>query len=162
MLGAYGGWNSVVYFSEEDKNPSRNIPRSLHGGVVLVMVIYLLVVCALLYVLPISQLSTSNLAAADAMKQVSGSQSSKVITAIAVISVLGILNSNLMFVPRILYGLGRDGLFIDKATVVNKGGTPTIALLVSVMTGIFLVILGTFETLMAVYTFFAVAINILL
>ncbi|HEX8331943.1 MAG TPA: APC family permease, partial [Segetibacter sp.] len=29
VLGAYGGWNSVVYFSEEDKNPSRNIPRSL-------------------------------------------------------------------------------------------------------------------------------------
>src|SRR4029077_16603305 len=30
ILGAYGGWNSVIYFAEKDENPSRNIPRSLH------------------------------------------------------------------------------------------------------------------------------------
>ena len=46
--------------------------------------------------------------------------------------------------------------------VVNKGGTPTVALLVSIGSGMLLILLGTFETLMAVYTFFAVANNILL
>ena len=44
VLGAYGGWNTAVYFSEEDKNPGKNIPRSLHYGVLLVIAIYLLVI----------------------------------------------------------------------------------------------------------------------
>jgi APA family basic amino acid/polyamine antiporter len=162
VLGAYGGWNTVVYFSEEDKDPSHNIPRSLHGGVFLVMVIYVLVVCALLYVLPVHQMATSNLAAADAMQRIAGSESAMVITAIALLSVFGILNTTLLFVPRVLYGLGRDGLFISNATVVNKGGTPTVALLVTVGSGLLLTLLGTFETLMAVYTFFGIANNILL
>src|SRR5207247_8612509 len=67
ILGAYGGWNSVIYFAEEDENPGRNIPRSLHAGVLSVIAIYLLVNIALLYVLPLPQIAASKLAAADAM-----------------------------------------------------------------------------------------------
>jgi APA family basic amino acid/polyamine antiporter len=52
VLSAFGGWNAVIYFAEEDTNPQRNIPRSLFGGIALIIVIYLLVNAALLYVLP--------------------------------------------------------------------------------------------------------------
>jgi basic amino acid/polyamine antiporter, APA family len=162
VLGAYGGWNSVVYFAEEDKDPSRNIPRSLHGGVLLVVVIYLLVNLALFYVLTVPQMAASKLPAAGAMSAIFGASGGKIVTALALLSTVGVINAAIMFVPRTLYGLGRDGLFTTKALVVNRGGTPVVALAIGVAAAILLIAIGTFEKLMAIYAFFAVANNILL
>ena len=162
VLGAYGGWNSVIYFAEEDENPGRNIPRSLHGGVLLVIIMYLLVNLALIYVLPISQIAASKLAAADAMQVVFGARGGQIVTALALLSIVGIVNAVLMFTPRTLYALGRDGLFTTRAVVVNEGGTPIVALAVTTLVALILIIMGTFEKLMAIYAFFAVANYIVL
>src|SRR5262249_22953120 len=48
----YGGWQSALYFTEEDPDPQRDLPRSMIGGVAAVVGIYLLVNLALLAVLP--------------------------------------------------------------------------------------------------------------
>ena len=44
----YGGWQSPLYFIEEDRDPARNLPRTMIGGVLSVIGIYLLVNIALL------------------------------------------------------------------------------------------------------------------
>ena len=162
ILGAYGGWNSVIYFAEEDENPGRNIPRSLHAGVLSVIGIYLLVNVALLYVLPLPQIAASKLAAADAMQVVFGARGGQIVTGLALLSIIAIVNAILMFTPRTLYALGRDGLFSSKAIAVNEGGTPVVALAVTVVMATILISLGTFEKLMAIYAFYAVANNIVL
>jgi basic amino acid/polyamine antiporter, APA family len=162
VLGTFGGWNAVIYFAEEDRDPSRNLPRSLFGGVLLVITIYLLVNFALVYVLPISQLAGSKLPAADAMKQIFGAQGGQIVTGLSILSVVGALNAVLMFTPRILFALGRDGLFSTKAAFVNKGGTPAIALLITFVVAVILIATGTFEKIFAIYAFYAVAANILL
>src|SRR6185503_9517068 len=43
VIFTYDGWNGIVYFSGELRNPDRDIPRSMFGGVAAVTVIYLLV-----------------------------------------------------------------------------------------------------------------------
>jgi APA family basic amino acid/polyamine antiporter len=162
VLVAYGGWNSVIYFAEEDENPHRNIPRSLHGGVLLVIGIYLLVNLALLYVLSLPQMAASKLAVADALQVVFGAHSGQIVTALVLLSIIGIVNAILMFTPRTLYALGRDGLFSTRAVVINAGGTPVFALAVTALVAIILIMMGTFEKLIAIYAFFAVANNIVL
>lgn len=162
VLGTFGGWNAVIYFAEEDRDPSRNLPRSLFGGVSLVIAIYLLVNLALLYVLPVSQIAGSKLPAADAMKKIFGAGGGQIVTGLSLLSVLGALNACLMFTPRTMFALGRDGLFSRKAAFVNKGGTPAVALLITVIVALFLILTGTFEKLFAIYAFYAVAANILL
>src|SRR5206468_10074135 len=62
----YGGWQSGLYFAEEDRDPDHDLPRSMIGGVAAVLVVYLLVNVALLLVLPIPDLARSTLPAADA------------------------------------------------------------------------------------------------
>lgn len=47
----YGGWQSALYFTEEDRDPARNLPRSMIGGVLSVIVVYVLINVALLKVL---------------------------------------------------------------------------------------------------------------
>src|SRR5215831_8691784 len=54
VIISYGGWQSALYFTEEDRDPSRNLPRAMIGGVAAVIVIYLLINIALLRVLPMS------------------------------------------------------------------------------------------------------------
>jgi len=161
VLSAYDGWNSVVYFSEEDTKPEQNIPRSLFGGVLLIIVIYLLVNLALLYVLPLSEMAASKFAGADAMSLIFGARGGQIITALALLSIIGIINAMLMFVPRILLALGRDGLFVSKAVMVNKGGTPVFALAMTVLPAIVLTTIGSFESLLGISGFFVVTNTIL-
>ncbi|HET7778206.1 MAG TPA: amino acid permease, partial [Rudaea sp.] len=162
VLSAFGGWNAVIYFAEEDTNPQRNIPRSLFGGIALIIVIYLLVNAALLYVLPMRVMAASKFAGADAINVLFGARSGQVVTALALLSIVGILNALLMFVPRVLLALGRDGLFWRKAASVNDKGTPTVALACTVVPAILMALIGSFEMLLAISEFFAVTIVILL
>jgi basic amino acid/polyamine antiporter, APA family len=39
VLGTYEGWQGPVYFSEENTDPSHSLPRSLYGGILLIIVI---------------------------------------------------------------------------------------------------------------------------
>ena len=92
VLGTYSGWFSCVYFAEEDVDPARNISRSLFGGIAVIIVIYVLVNLALLYVLPLEQLAGSKFAAADAMTVIFGSRSGQIVTTLAILSIVGITN----------------------------------------------------------------------
>ncbi len=62
----------MIYFSEEVKNPGRDIPRALFGGVLTIAAIYLLVNVALLYVLPMSQIAGKEFAAGEAANVIFG------------------------------------------------------------------------------------------
>jgi APA family basic amino acid/polyamine antiporter len=159
VIETYAGWYSPVYFGEEDTNPARNLPRSLFGGVLLVTTIYVSFNLAMLYVLPIGELAASKLPAADAAQAVFGGLTGQVITALALLSIITILNTLLLQTPRIIFALGRDGLFSPKAAAVNPGGTPSVALALTVLIAMILAASGTFETLFALTAFLGLTID---
>jgi len=82
----FGGWQSALYFTEEDSDPRRHLPRSMIGGVLSVLVIYLLVNIALLAVLPVPDLARSTLPAADAARAIFGGGGGEVITLLSLVS----------------------------------------------------------------------------
>jgi APA family basic amino acid/polyamine antiporter len=102
----YGGWQSPLYFIEEDRDPSRNLPRTMIGGVLSVMGIYLLVNIALLKILPMSELSGATLPAADAARVISGAHGRDVIIVLSVISLLPLLNAVMMMGARVVFAIG--------------------------------------------------------
>ena len=73
-----------------------------------------------------------------------------------IVSLLSCINANQMFCTRILYAMSADGLFFRPASRVNTGGTPTLALFLSRAVGI-LFVLGSFERVIAMLSFFFVA-----
>lgn len=161
ILSTYDGWYGPIYFSEENADPARSLPRSLFGGIALIAGIYLLVNLALLYVLPMGQLAGSKFAGGDAMSLLFGERSGQVLTVLALLSLVGIINAIIMACPRTLFGLGRDGLFTSHATRVNRGGTPVVALSVTALIACFLTVVGTFELLLAIGAFFIAVIMML-
>ena len=148
VITTYDGWASPVYFAEEFSEPGRDLPRSLIGGVLAVLVLYLLINLALLHVLPIAQLASSNLPAAAAARALAGPLGGLLITALALVSLLGLINTVVMAAPRILFGLSRDGLLPSFVAQVNGGGTPSAALLLTSTAAAALVLAGSFERLL--------------
>ena len=153
----YGGWQSALYFTEEDRDPSRNLPRAMIGGVAAVIVIYLLINIALLRVLPMSTLAHATLPAADAANVVAGARGSQVITILSLISLPPLLNAIMMIGARIMFAMGRDGFLPRRTAHVNAGGTPTVAMLVTTVVAAALIATGTFRKLVAVASFFLAA-----
>ena len=158
IIGTYNGWNSVCFFAEENENPGKNIPKSLYSGVLLVIAIYVLINIAFFYVLPIQTVAKSSLAAADVANIIFGKNGAIIVTVISIFSLISILNAFMMIPPRILYGLSRDGFFIEKGTIVNKGGTPIVALLVSSLFSLFLICIGSFEVLFSFAAFTSIIV----
>ena len=153
----YGGWQSGLYFSEEDRDPARNLPRSMIGGVVAVIVVYLLVNIALLAVLPIGELARSTLPAADAAQVLAGRRGGEIITILSIVSLPPMLNAILMIGTRILFAMGRDGLLWSRASAVNQGGTPSAAMIATTVVALALIATGTFQRLVAVVAFYLAA-----
>ncbi len=138
----FDGWHTAAYFAEEDADPARNLPKSMLGGLALIVVIYLLVNVAILYILPMPVLQQSKLAAADAIKLLFGEKSGNILTFFLMISILGIVNAQVMFNPRVLYSMSRDGLFLRQGTTVTNGGTPIVVLALSIAAAIVFILTG--------------------
>jgi basic amino acid/polyamine antiporter, APA family len=121
IMGSYDGWMAVAVFAEEDDNPNRNIPKSYLIGALTVTIIYVLINAAILYVLPVSQVALSPLAASDAARAAFGGWSTNLIILIALFSLFSILNAYMMIPSRILYGLSREGFFCKTGNGGKQG-----------------------------------------
>jgi APA family basic amino acid/polyamine antiporter len=150
------GWDGIIYFGEEVKNPGRDVPRGIFGSVLSVMGIYLLLNAAVFYVLPVREVSGNNFALGEAANRIFGVYGDPIIRGIMIVSLLSCINACQMFSTRIIYAMSCDGLFFRGASRVNKGGTPALALLLSGAVGI-LFVLGSFERVIAMLSFFFVA-----
>lgn len=157
VIVTYDGWYEAIYFTEEDVNPARNLPQIMIGGVLVVIVMYLLINLALLHVLTIPQLAASRLPAADAAQIIFGNTSGQLIILLSLLTLLSLINSVLLGATRIIFAISRDGLFASGATSVSAGGTPRFALLMTSMTAMLLVASGTFERIIAIAAIFFVA-----
>ena len=157
VIYTYDGWSSAIYFGEEIRDPGRNIPRSMFGGVALVIVIYLLINVAFLRVVPLGTIAGENLAAGVVARNLFGPAGDTIIRGLTIIAMISAVNSNVLEAPRVLFAMSTDGLFWRGAREVNAGGTPDIALLISTILAAAFIVTGTFETVIAKLAFFFVA-----
>jgi APA family basic amino acid/polyamine antiporter len=149
VLTAYDGWYQPIYMAEENTDPARTLPRAIIRGTLLVVALYLLINFAFLHVLPLPVLAASQLPAADAARVVLPRGGAELVTVISLLTVLSLLNNLLLAAPRILYGIGRDGLLTEKAAIVSQGGTPRMALVLTSVFVVIVILTGSFEQIIA-------------
>lgn len=155
----YYGWEDAVKMAGEVRDPGRNMPRVLIGGALGVTLLYLLLNIAFLHALTPAQMAASDFVARDALAMVLGGDVSVVLTVVGLVVVLAGLNANFLGTPRIPYGLAIDGLGPTFLTGVNRGGTPTAALLLTAGMIFALAVTGTFELLIRFLTFNALVVD---
>ncbi|MBV9911047.1 MAG: amino acid permease, partial [Sinobacteraceae bacterium] len=96
LLTAYDGWYAPIYTAEECVNASRTLPRSIIGGALLVAALYIALNIALLRVMPVQTLAGSTLPVAAAAQRALPQGSSALMTALSILIVLSLINSNVI------------------------------------------------------------------
>ncbi len=147
-LWAFDGWADLSYNGGEVQDPRRNLPRALIGGTLMVIAIYLLANLAYLAVLPIEEMRTSRLVAADVAQRIIGPAGVIFVSVTVMVSTFGTLNTVLFTSPRVFFAMAEDGLFFKPVAAVHpKLGTPWVAIALAAALGTAFVLLRTFEQL---------------
>jgi APA family basic amino acid/polyamine antiporter len=156
VIYTYDGWNGMLYFSGEVRDPGRQIPRAMAGGVLLVIAIYLLLNFAYLHVLPLDRMAGQTLVAATAAREVFGPAGETVVRVVLILSLLSAASAILLITSRVPHAMSEDGLFWSLMRRVSRGGSPVPALVLSALFTMGLLVSGTFDQVLAVTAFFFV------
>lgn len=150
-LWAYDGWNNMPMAAGEVKNPGRNVPLALIGGMIVVLVVYLAVNVAYFHALPIQEVATANSSspvATRAMQTFLGPIATQFVTLAIMVSILGALNGSILTGARVPFAMARDGLFFARiGQLSEKAHVPVGALLIQAVWASVLAMLGTFDQL---------------
>jgi basic amino acid/polyamine antiporter, APA family len=153
-LWAYDGWEDLNLVGSEVKDPQRNFPRALVGGVAFVALLYLLFSAACLKVLPFNEMANSQHVASDVLARVIGHGTATWITLAMVISALGSMNSSILSGARVPYAMARDGIFFKIADGIHpKYRTPGCALIFQGVLASVMALSSTFEELTNLFIF---------
>lgn len=144
---AYDGWNKITFIAGEVKDPQRNVPRSLIGGMVAVTGVYLVMNLAYAYVLPVDEMAASKLVAADAAERCF-THGGRVISLVVMLSTFGALNAIILASARVYFSMARRGVF---PAVIGQAHprfhTPGASLVLQGAWSVLLLFSGTFDTL---------------
>lgn len=129
IMWAYDGWGNVTVVAEEIRNPQRNVPLALAGGVLLLIALYLGANLAYHLTLPAQQIAASQIPAADVAEKLLPGFGSQLTLSILLVSAFGALNSNVLFGPRVLLAVARDTPLVPAWRRIDpRTGTPAIAI----------------------------------
>ena len=163
VLWTYGGWTESSYVGEEIRDPHRNLPWSILLGLGIVTVLYLVVNWVYLLFIPLSQMPSRPLVAAEVMRAALGPIGGTVTALMVASSAFGALNGYVLTSGRILLALGRDHpLFTRLAQIHPRFATPAQALAFNALAAVGMVWIGTFDQIVTYSTvvisiFFAMA-----
>lgn len=155
-LWAYDGWSDLNMVAEEVRDPERNVPLALVGGLVMIGALYMLVNAAVQYALPALAVAQSLSPMSDAVHaSFLGAGAAVVVSAAMVISLTSSLNGVAMSGSRMAFALARDGNFFSGlARVHPRYRTPHVATVWQAILSIcFLLIGGNFRQLFTLAIF---------
>jgi APA family basic amino acid/polyamine antiporter len=154
MLGAlwaYNGWNEVTYVAEEVRDPGRNLPLAIIGGIVVIAALYIFANVMYFYVLSpteIANLSATSSVATEVVTRVLGPGAASVLAAAMAMSIFGSLLISSLVCGRIPYAMARDRIFfraLDRVSARTR--VPIRALIAQAAWGIVLVLSGSYDVL---------------
>ena len=142
ILYAFVGFESVLFTTEETKNPTKTLPRALIINVIVIAVVYFLI--QMIYVNVVTE--SSNDVPLIALGQILMGGAGVVIVIIsAIFSILGSASGIILSAPRMTYSLAEQGLLPKWFCIVHEEyRTPTNSILFLAATALFLGITGTF------------------
>lgn len=134
---AMTGFENAANLAEETRNPRRDFPRALIGGMATAGVLYVLIAVTAAITVPIKQLAESDAALLEVVKTGILPLSVAVLTIIfAIIAMVAITNTCLVCLvteSRILYGMAREDVVPAPFAKVSSRQVPWLAILFSVI-----------------------------
>ena len=149
VLFAFEGWTNVGTIAGEMRNPARDLPLAIVGGVSIIMAVYLAINVAYLWVIPADQLMNLESPAAAVATVIFGEAGGTLIKVGIIISVIGAGNGFLMSGSRVAYQLAEQGTLpgSGKLAELNDRDVPANSIVLIGMLACLYSIVGNFDLL---------------
>ena len=148
-LWAYDGWANITFVTSEIKNPGRNLPYAIIGGVSIATILYVMLNYIYMKVFPLEQLASipeNKIAAAVVAETLLGKGGSLLIAVLILTCTFGALNGCIIVYPRMYFRMAQEKVFFKKAAWVHPVfNTPYKSLIYTSVWSCILVISGTFD-----------------
>ena len=167
IMWTYDGWADLSFMGGEVKNPGRTLPMALIVGTFGILLIYLLLNVAYIYLVPLPAMAQSPLIAASAAEQIPllGRHAGGVIAGVVMLSCFSTLIGSMMTGPRIFFAMADRGLFFQTiARVSPRFQSPSVAIWLATALGVIYVLLNDFQQLadkfiLGIWPFYALAVG---
>jgi len=167
IMWTYDGWADLSFMGGEVRNPGRTLPMALILGTFSILVIYLLLNVAYIYLVPLPAMASSPLIAATAAERIPvlGRYAGAIISLVVMISCFGTLHGSMMTGPRIFFAMADRGLFFQSiARVSPRYQSPSVAIWLATVLGVVYVLLNDFQQLadkfiLGIWPFYALAVG---
>jgi len=166
VMYTYDGWSNLSFIGGEVRNPSRNLPRALILGTLAIVLIYLVMNAAYLWLLPVATMATAKplAVAAAARIPIFGAAGASIIAGIVMVSCFGSVNGSIMTGPRVFFAMSDRGLlFPVVARVSPRFQTPSVAIWLAAALAVTYVLQNSFAQLadrfvLGTWPFYALAV----
>lgn len=105
----YGGYQQTINFGNEVKQPSKNIPRGIFIGIIIIIAVYLLVNLSYYKLIGFQQMKGEREIAYVVIDKIFGKAGATIFSGFLFLGVLAYVNGLLLSNPRVMYAMGDDG-----------------------------------------------------
>jgi basic amino acid/polyamine antiporter, APA family len=150
VIFAYGGWQTSNYIASEIREPRKNLPKALLGGVAGVVALYVSINIIYVGVLSPAGLAATTTPASAVMYAALGHYGSTLMAAAIAISTVGFLSQAMLTYPRVAFAMAQDGVLPRTfARLGSRSHVPVPAIILQGVITSAAVLLGTFEQLLS-------------
>jgi len=105
----YGGYQQTINLGNDVQNPSKNIPRGIFIGILVIIGLYMLVNLSYYNIVGFNQMKGEREIAYVVIDRIFGTGGATVFSAFLFLGVLAYVNGSLLSNPRVMYAMGEDG-----------------------------------------------------
>ncbi len=156
---SYSGWNGAAYITEEVENPTRNVPLALFIGTMVVMVLYVLLNFAFLYLVPVEQLQGQIDVGLLAAKNVFGESGALIVGLLISVCLLSAVSGMTFIGPRVTQAMMKDVIpnIYNKFKFLSQE-VPVVPIIFQSLVAVFMIVTYTFEQVL-VYIGFTLSLS---
>ncbi len=156
---AYTGWNAAAYLTGDLAHPTRDLPRALLLGTLLVTILYVLLNFVFLYVVSLPDLSGQVEVGFLAAKSLVGLRGAEVMSVLIALLLISTISAMVFIGPRIVRRMGEDFPGLQWLARSNARDIPVAGLLFQTLLTLVLIYSSTFEQVLAYAAVALIAIS---
>lgn len=104
----YGGYQQTINFGSDVPHASKNVPKAIMRGMIIVLVVYLTVNYSYYHVLGLQGMQSTTTLASDIIGLMFGATAQKLVSVVMFLSVMAFVNVSVMSNPRVYVAMADD------------------------------------------------------
>lgn len=155
IFTSYLGFVQIANIGAEVKQPSKNLPRSMIGSVLIAMSLYIFIMLACVITFPQAELNKfGETATIEVARKIVGNWGAIIVLFAGILATLSSANASIISASRGVFALSKDKVISHKTSKVNKRfGTPHIALILVTVPVVIVLIRNKLEIFAEVASF---------